>query len=134
MMELKIIRNQPHIAFKDGKREVVKTAAEAIEHARKRITDSQSMLQSLANTRAEQQDRLENALLGGGNTAGARRELTTISELIDDQNNEIADALNDISQIEKLIDAHRADEIFDTQAKAIQALTQPFDDFLKGIL
>lgn len=135
-MELKLIQGQPHIAFKQGKREVIQAPAEVMARARKRIEDSRSMLTSLENTRHEQQTRLEEALLAGGSTAGgstagARKELATIAELEADQAREIDDAETDIRQVEFLIDSHRADQLNQDRADSILALCAPFDNFLK---
>ena len=130
-MELRTVAGEPRIVTRQGKREVIQAPAEAIQQARRRIEDAKTMLLSLAHSQAEQQDRLEAAVLGGGNTAGARRELATIAELISDQDREISDAQRDIAQIERLIDEHRAEEIFDSMAQAITAATAPFDIFLE---
>ena len=130
-MELKLIQGQPHIAFKQGKREVIQAPAEVMARARKRIEDSRSMLTSLENTRHEQQTRLEEALLAGGSTAGARKELATIAELEADQAREIDDAEGDIRQVEFLIDSHRADQLNQDRADSILTLCAPFDNFLK---
>jgi hypothetical protein len=130
-MELKLIQGQPRIAFKQGKREVVQAPAEVMARARKRIEDSRSMLTSLENTRHEQQARLEEALLAGGSTAGARKELATIAELEADQAREIDDAEGDMRQVEFLIDSHRADQLNQDRADSILALCAPFDNFLK---
>jgi hypothetical protein len=131
MMELRIIKGAPHIVSKDGRREVIQTPAESIQLARKRIADAKVMLGSLAHSHASETDRLEDALLSGISTAPARKELATIAELIDDQDKEISDTQRDIAQIERLIDEHRAEEIFDSMATAITAATADFDNFLK---
>lgn len=130
-MELRIIRGEPHIVTKDGRREIVQTPGEAIKQARKRIEDAKTMLISLAASRQSEQDRLEDALESGISTAPARKELATIEELISDQDKEIRDATADIAQIEKLLDDHRAGEIFEAMAQAITAATDPFDQLLK---
>lgn len=130
-MELRIIKGMAHIAFKDGKREVIQAPADAIKQARKRISDAQFMLQNLATTRASEQARLEDALENGGNTAGARKELATITELEADQDREITDAGNDILQIESLIDQHRAEEITQASLDAVKNLLAPFTTFLE---
>ena len=132
MMELRIIKGAPHIVTKDGKREVIQAPADAIQQARKRVSDGKAMLQSLAVSRQSEQDRLEDALLSGISTAPARRELATITELESDQDREITEATRDIGQIEKLLDEHRAGEIFEAMAQAITAATEPFNDFLEN--
>jgi len=131
-MELRTIKGAPHIVTKDGKREVIQAPADAIQQARKRIADAKVMLGSLAASRQSETDRLEDALLSGIPTANARKELATIGELIDDQDREITEATNDIRQIEKLIDEHRAEEIFSQMAASITAAVQPFDTFLEN--
>lgn len=130
-MEILTIDGQPRIVTMNDKKEVTQSTAEAIQQARKKIDDGKFMLTSLANTRAEQQDRLESALLNGGSTAGARKELLVIQELEEKQTKEINDALRDIDQVERLIDRTRADEIMSATQAAIVAICQPFDDFLK---
>jgi hypothetical protein len=133
MMELKLIKGELHIVTMDGKKEVAQTPADAIKQARKRIADATFMLTNLANTRAMEQSRLEDAVESGISTAPARKELATITEMEADQDREISDAQNDIRQIEKLLDEHRENEIFDAMARSITAATAPLNAFLETI-
>lgn len=131
MMDLRVIDSQPFIATKQGKRDIFQPPAEVIRAAQKRITDAKTMLVSLAVSRAEQQARLEDVLIGGGSTKGARKELQTITELEADQVREIDDALRDIAEVERLIDDHRAEQIEQVDIATLVALCKPLDDFLK---
>jgi hypothetical protein len=117
----------------DGIRAVIQTPADAIKQARKRIGDATFMFTNLANTRAMEQSRLEDAVESGISTAPARKELATITELEADQDREISDAKNDILHIEKLLDEHRENEIFDAMARSITAATAPLNAFLETI-
>ena len=132
-MELKIIRGELHIVTVDGKKEVAQTPADAVKQARKRVSDATFMLTNLANTRATEQDRLEDALESGISTAPARKELAIVAELEADQDREISDAKNDIRQIESLLDEHRNNEIFTAMAQTIAAATAPLNDFLENL-
>lgn len=131
MQQLKVIDGQPFIATRVGKRDQLQPPAEVISAAHKRITDAKTMLTSLAVSRAEQQDRLEDVLLGGGSTKGARKELETIAELESDQVREIDHAIRDIDEVERLVDDHRAEQIERADIATTVALCQPLDDFLK---
>lgn len=130
-MEIRTIDNQPFIVLQKGKRELVLPPTEVVAAARKRIADGQAMLQSLASTRAVQQDRLEGALLDGRSTAPARKELATVIELEADQAREIDSATNEIAQVTALIDQHRADELALEDQRKVAALCKPLTDFLK---
>lgn len=131
-MQLKIVKGALHVVTMDGKKEVAQTPAESIKQARQRISDATSMLQSLENSRQREQDRLEDALESGISTAPARRELATVTELLADQQREITDAQADITAIERLIDQHRASELFDQLSANVNRLIQPFNNFLEN--
>lgn len=130
-MELRTVDGKTRIVTKEGKKELVQTLDQFIAQAEKRIHDAKAMLQNLAFTRAEQQSRLEDALLSGISTTPARKELATIAELIDDQDKEVTEAQHDIAEVNALIDRDRAQQIYQQDAEAVAALVKPFTDFLQ---
>ena len=132
-IETKIIDGQVFIIQRQGKKEFVRSPAEAvaaIEHAIEALDDDLRRAKRAASVTGIE---MQAALLAGLPTADTRTKLAAANEVVDGLVDEMGD-LRDLSrEVWMKVDAHQAAIIRTADAARLAALVEPAESILKEL-
>lgn len=131
MLELRSIAGEPFFVERDGRRETIHTAGEALAAMEQRIAAARARQQDLATAQQDAQRRLEEALLAGADTGGIHVEIAKLRDQAAAAVAEVQDARDGIAQIHRTLDGLEADRIRAADAARLAALVAAYDHIIK---